>query len=231
MLRHIPLGETQNLRDLGGYPVAGGGSTVWERLLRSDNPLGLSEAEERWLLDRDIATVLDLRSTGEMERRPCGLKGRPGFTYVPCPLVGGERLPNCEADVGRGYFETLDRRDSVRDALLAVADAPGGVLFHCAAGKDRTGMIAALLLLNAEVPRPSVVADYQISGTYLKEFVAYLCSVVPDFDPWAGLSKAEYMETCLDLLEEKYGSVEGYLLATGLPGETLVRLREKLTKP
>ena len=56
---------------------------------------------------RNITTVLDLRSEGEMKRRPSGLRDRPGFTYIPCPVEGGERLPGREADVGRGYFETL----------------------------------------------------------------------------------------------------------------------------
>ena len=231
MLRHIALGETQNLRDLGGYPTCEGRSTVWERFLRGDNPLGLSAEEERWLLDRGIHTVVDLRSESEAERRPCGLAGRPGFTYLHCPLAGGERLAQREADIGRGYFEALDRRESVRRILEAIAAAPDGVLFHCAAGKDRTGLVAALLLLNAGVPRSEVVADYQISAAYLKEFVAYLRRVVPGFDPWAGNSKAEYMEECLDLLEEKYGSVGGYLRAAGLSEETLARLREKMTTP
>ena len=230
MLRRIPLGETWNLRDLGGYPAAEGRATVWERILRSDNPLGLSEADERWLLERNITTVLDLRSEGEMKRRPSGLRDRPGFTYIPCPVDGGERLPGREADVGRGYFETLDRKESIRKVLQMVADAPGGVLFHCAAGKDRTGLIAALLLLNAGVSRADTVADYQVSGTYLKKFVAYLRTVVSDFDPWAGQSRAEYLELCLDLLEEKYGSVEQYLLAAGLSAGTLEHLRIKLTE-
>lgn len=189
MLRRIPLGETWNLRDLGGYPTAGGCATVWERMLRSDNPLGLSGADERWLWSEILRRSWICAVKGSWSGAPPGLRDRPGFTYIPCPVEGGERLPRAEADVGRGYFETLDRKESIRKVLQMVADAPGGVLFHCAAGKDRTGLIAALLLLNAGVSRADTVADYQVSGTYLKKFVAYLRTVVSDFDPWAGQSE------------------------------------------
>lgn len=64
MLRRIPLGNMMNLRDLGGYPLPGGGHTAWGRLLRGDNPLGLSEADAGWLLERGVRTVIDLRSDG-----------------------------------------------------------------------------------------------------------------------------------------------------------------------
>ena len=91
MLRRIPLGETWNLRDLGGYPTAGGCATVWERMLRSDNPLGLSGADERWLLERNITTVLDLRSEGELERRPLGIV--PALLTFPVRWRGASGCP------------------------------------------------------------------------------------------------------------------------------------------
>lgn len=138
MLRRIPLGNMMNLRDLGGYPLPGGGHTAWGRLLRGDNPLGLSEADAGWLLERGVRTVIDLRSDGELERRPDELSRIPGFAYHHVSMVGGEKLPNEESDIGRGYFAMLERRENPARVLRLIAQAEGGVLFHCTAGKDRT---------------------------------------------------------------------------------------------
>ena len=232
MLRHIPLGQMYNLRDLGGYPVPGGGETAWERLLRGDNPEGLSQADLRWLLDRDITTVVDLRSGAEIRRKPDQLSTQPDVRYFHCPLLAeGDGMPNLEADVGRGYFRMLDGSDLVAQALRTVAAAPGGVLFHCTAGKDRTGLLAALLLGLTGVERVSLLADYQVSETYLAGIIRQIKAKVPTLPAFAGASKAEYLNECLDLLEETYGSILGYLQAIGLTAEELTALRGKLLPP
>ena len=227
MLRRIPLGKMNNLRDLGGYP-AGDGHTAWERFLRGDNPLGLSHRDIRWLLDRDITTVVDLRSGEELSRQPDQLSTYPEFTYHHCPLVGMEKLPNLEADIGRAYFDAMDSLTSVGRAMSVVAAAPGGVLFHCTAGKDRTGMIAMLLLSLAGVAREDILADYEVSETYLAEIIKLIQLRVPDLAAFAGQSRREYMETCMDLLLDKYGSVPDYLTAAGLSGQEQEALRAKL---
>lgn len=228
MLRHIPLGTMRNLRDLGGYPTGDGGCTQYERLLRGDLPVGLSEEDADWLLDRDITTVVDLRSELEAGHRPCELKFLPGFHYCHHTLVGGETLPNTEDDVAGGYFRMLDRTENVLPILSAVADAPGGVLFHCTAGKDRTGCIAALLLSHAGVGLSDVLADYQVSETYIMDIIRGMVARMPDKAAFVGRSKSEYMDGCLELLTVKYGSVEAYLRAVGLTEGQLARLRGKL---
>ena len=231
MLRHIPLGRMYNLRDLGGYPVPGG-ETAWERLLRGDNPEGLTEEDLRWLLDRGITTVVDLRSEAETGRKPDQLASQPGFYYFHCPLLSeGDGMPNLETDVGQGYFRMLDGSDLVAKAMRTVAAAPAGVLFHCTAGKDRTGLVAALLLGLAGAERADILADYQVSETYLADAIRQIRERVPDLSAFAGASRAEYLSGCLDLLEEKYGSIPGYLWAIGLTEEELTALRGKLLPP
>lgn len=228
MLRRIPLGKMNNLRDLGGYPAGDGGTTVWERLLRGDVPTGFSEEDIDWLLERDITTVVDLRHDDETEYRPDELKFIPGFTYHHCNLAGGGLLPNSEADVAAGYFRMLDEKNGVAEALRAIAGAPGGVLFHCTAGKDRTGCIAALLLSLAGVSRADILADYQVSETYLASLLHRMRERAPELAAFLGRSKSEYMEGCLNLLTEKYGSVPEYLRSAGLTEAELERLRNKL---
>lgn len=228
MLRHISLGTMYNLRDLGGYPTVDGGQTAWGRFFRGDTPLGLSEAEIQWLLDRRVTTIIDLRSAAEAGMYPNQLADRPGFRYHHCPLLGGEITEATEDEVGRGYFRTLDRRESVREILRLILAAPEGVLFHCMAGKDRTGMISMLLFTLAGADRLEILADYQLSEIYLTEMVRRLTALRPDMPAYAGRSKREYMETCMDLLEAKYGSIYDYLLATGLTRKELEALRTRL---
>ena len=129
----LPISSIQRHcdRDLGGYPAAGGRVTAWERLLRGDNPTGLTEKDIEWLVDRDITTVIDLRSEEETKRKPDQLAGETDFRYFHAPMLGGERMPNLERDVGRGYFQVLDRKESACRILRLIAEAPGGVPFHC----------------------------------------------------------------------------------------------------
>lgn len=228
MLRRIPLGKMLNLRDLGGYPLQSGGRTAWGRMLRGDNPSELSPADLQWLLDREITTDIDLRSVGEVEHRPDQLAAEPGFFYHHIPLVGGERLPNLEADVGRSYFEMLERREAPAQVLRTVAHAPGGVLFHCTAGKDRTGCTAALLLTLAGVSRADILADYQCTELYIWEMVQKIREIRPESAPFMGRSKVEYLADCLSRLEEAHGSVLEYLHWLGLTEEELEAIRKKL---
>ena len=229
MLRRIPLGSMKNLRDMGGLPVPGGGCTAWERLLRGDNPENLSEQDLNWLLERNITTVIDLRSAPEVERHPDQLSGTPGFRYLHLPLVAGDKLPNTEADVGAGYFRALEIKDCIRDILRAIARAPGGVLYHCTAGKDRTGITAMLLYAVVGVERADILADYQVSETYLEELLRGIRAAMPtELAAFVGSSKPEYLEECMALTEQKYGGIPEYLRAAGLTEEELELLRAKL---
>lgn len=228
MLRRIPLGKLCNLRDLGGYPTADRRITAWERLLRADNPVGLSEPDVQWLLDRNITTIVDLRTLEETRRAPDQLASRPEFSYHHIPFVGIEKLPNLESDVGLAYFNALDQKHSAHAIMSAIAAAPGGVLYHCTAGKDRTGLVSALLLALVGVSQEDILADYQVSETYLAEIIRHLKANIPNLSAFVGNSRREYMEDCLAQLHEAYGGVPEYLQAIGLTDQELDALRGKL---
>ena len=228
MLRRISLGTMMNLRDLGGYPTADGQETHWGRLFRGDQPMELTERDFQWLQEHNVTTVIDLRSDLELERQPDPLAGAPGFTYHHCPLVGGENLPDTEESLPKGYFEMLDSKVYMTQILRHIARAPGGVLFHCTAGKDRTGCTAALLLSLCGVGLTDILADYQVSETYIMPLIRRVRAEVPNLPAYMGRSKSEYMEECLRLLLEKYGSTQEYLKVAGMTDEELNLLRSKL---
>jgi protein tyrosine/serine phosphatase len=170
-----------NVRDLGGHATEDGGHTAFGAVIRADSVRRLSEAGWLQLVDYGISRIVDLRHADELAADPDG--------DVPVEVVHVPVLPDpawpywAEVDAvadaagdaagarAAVYLEFLERfGDGFGDAITAVADAPpGGVVIHCFAGKDRTGLVAALLLRLAGVSVRDVAADYALSEENLRE--------------------------------------------------------------
>ncbi len=163
-----------NLRDLGGLPTASGATTLPGRLLRSESPHSLSDAGLRALLDLGVGTVVDLRTTSERERRPNEL-AEAGVTVVHAPIfTDDEDYPDHLATAAEVYCWWLRERGAgVAGAMRAIADATSApILVHCHAGKDRTGVVVALVLQLAGVATDLIADDYAISGVQLADMLA-----------------------------------------------------------
>ena len=204
-----------NVRDLGGLPLRPYGETRFGALVRSDLPGGAGEVGAHTLTDYGVRTVVDLRSPRELERTPNPLHGLPGYRHLP--LLGDLDLDSVAdiRDMAGIYRWKVDNRgQAIAGILRSIAEAPpGGVLFHCFAGKDRTGVIAALLLTLAGVDRDSIIEDYVLSeGTVPVEF-----SPLP-----------EMMADLLDHLGRRHGGVPAYLAAAGAGPATQEALRRRL---
>ena len=149
MRRRLPLRGTDNTRDLGGYPVPGG-YTAWGRTFRSDAPVNLSAEDVELLRALGVTTHIDLRTREEVERRPSAVANLPGFTYHHVDLCACmQMMPDTEEGVAISYFEMTQQVEPMARIFRAIAKTQGGLLFHCAAGKDRTGVVAAILLMLA----------------------------------------------------------------------------------
>lgn len=227
--RKIRLSGTMNTRDLGGYETAEGQITQFGRILRSDMPSALDEIDIAALQKRQIKTIIDLRSPEEMDYRPDPFATCSAFEYLPCSFSKGNQNPSSPDVVPDIYMELFLDFENIRRVLEKIAQ-PGSILYHCAVGKDRTGVITAILLLNAGVELSDVLADYQVSYTYLRVWIRELIKKegLPSF---MGRSNMEYMEVALDRLKEKFGSIQEYLEKVGLSNETLEKLRKKLLCP
>jgi protein-tyrosine phosphatase len=260
LVTHRPVGTTQNLRDLGGTPAAGGRMVAAGRLYRSEALVrpGTTDlcavwepAHTRLYAALGIRTVLDLRSSAEAARAPSAWPDATGAAYVALPMdEGAEGDTSFVAEIRAGlrtrftaddladfYFSTLRRRGPDFGAgLCVIADSARlPVLVHCAAGKDRTGLLVALLLEALGVPRRVVVADYALTGilrpdrvrAYAHLFAASgvdLADIAVLFD-----SPAAAMESTLSRLDEAYGSVSAYLRREGgLGQDELASLRASL---
>ena len=257
---HREIGTASNLRDLGGVPTAGGLVVAPGRVWRAEalvapgaTPLcaAWEPADTEAYRGLGVRTVLDLRSRGEAERIPTAWPAATGAGCVALPIEeGGEgdtdfvreiragvRTRFTAADLGGYYALTLRRRAAEFGAGLRILADPDRlpVLVHCAAGKDRTGLLVALLLEALGVAREVVVAEYALTGVLRpRRVLAYahvfegsgvdLDAVAPLFD-----SPAAAMAEALAGLDAEFGSVAGFLTARcGLARSDLAALRAAL---
>lgn len=174
------------------------------RYVRSDVPDRLSQEDIRWLLEHDVRTVVDLRALNEAEKRPCPLKQHPDFTYYHRPVSTGDIVPLCVEDVPRSYMAMADEK--MEEIIVLVENAPTNVLYFCNAGKDRTGVLSALLLRRMGASRQEIVDNYLITADNLKEMLAEFVAKRPELSLHVVTPRAWYMETFLDRFEAREAS-------------------------
>lgn len=241
--RLLPLEDGRNFRDLGGYATEDGQTVKWGKLFRSGVMDGLTEADYDYLSSLDIKVVCDLRTSFEREEEPTDWKaGEAEYLYFPDPVqdpatsfgavfrdpeLTAEKVANAFGDA---YFEIAHEQAPAYTAMfdkLAAGEAP--LAFNCSAGKDRTGVGAALILSVLGVPRETIVEDYALSDDYvdyMSEFLnedarkkaeeegspyAFLFQLPPEVVSPMMESRPEYIEKFFSDIEAEYGSVETFL--------------------
>jgi len=136
-----------------------------KRYIRSDVPLAITEEEMNWLLENGYTTVIDLRDEAEMESRPCPLLFKNQFSYYCMPVTGGGDPPRAGEELIERYKGMVD--EQMESILKIIMSAPDKVLYFCSAGKDRTGVVSALLLKQLGVENEVILHDYLESGENL----------------------------------------------------------------
>lgn len=231
-LRHLAWNACLNARDLGGYPTVDGRYTRWQALVRSDNLCRLTSAGRTALIEYGVRTIIDLRSPSELAFEPnpfAGYTASDGrLTYHNAPFLDetdteGMRALDAASSAREMYELMLDRYRILLGVILkAIARAPqGGVLIHCHAGKDRTGIVAALALSLAGVPDEIIIEDFALSGDYLRPVYDKVVSKAQDPAEqerlaWQLATEPETMRATLEHLHARYGSVEAYVRAAGV---------------
>ena len=228
-----------NVRDLGGYPTASGGHTRRGAFLRSDGLSALTDAGKRALLDLGVGCVVDLRTEEEAARQPEKLTAADGVDLYQVPLADGvasNGFQGLPARMGEMYVGLLEHSgEKFAEIFRIFGSHPDcAVLFHCSAGKDRTGVTAMLLLSLAGAPRPVIVADYSASygnlGPLFEKQKALLRETGIHIPEHVMRSDPSEIELAMDWIEEHYGTAEAYLLHTGVPAGTLAELKARLTE-
>ncbi len=252
--RFIPLKGAVNFRDVGGYRTADGHHVRWGRVYRSEGLSKLTAEDDAYLIDvLNLHQVCDLRGASEIKAAPDRLpepgrletinlpidSGSAGMRQMMPALVKGD-IPGVDAALTQAYIDMVDTHgaDVFGLYLARLADAkhlPSVV--HCTAGKDRTGIATALLLSLLGVPRNTVIAEYSLTNLSFDALSAELKSnnslaafgLTPEKLAPVMIANPAWMEHTLDHIDQKYGSVEGYLkTAAHLDEETLARIRANL---
>jgi len=233
--RRLDWPDCQNTRDLGGLPMPGG-VTRSRVLIRSDH-LGLLNASGREGLHAyGVTTVLDLRSNGEIARAPSPFAGGVGATYLHRPLIDDKNMNNIgdAQDMLERYLFILDNRpEAFAEVFTTLAHARGTVLFHCFAGKDRTGLVAAMLLALAGVSPEVIAADYGETDVQLaSQYEIWINEAEPDRrEAFREELRCppERILGVLDHLDKRWGGVADYLEASGMAAAEIERVGKRLS--
>jgi protein-tyrosine phosphatase len=251
--RRIDLRGTTNLRDVGGYRLAGGGQTAWGLLYRSDVLVDPDGSARPHIARLGLRTVVDLRPERERTTVPSGWSVAPFATLESVPIPDGvdgdetgviERLRSGDLrrfdhdDLADFYVRTLEQRAPEYGRAITLLGQAGALpaLVHCAAGKDRTGLLVALVLEGCGVVREDVLSDFALTERYRPNRIEVFrerleeLGTVPEDVASVFACPPEALAMALDHVIERDGSVLGYLLGpAGVPGDAWARLRGVLT--
>lgn len=248
-MRRIALDGPANFRDLGGYR-AGAHRLRRGRVFRSDSLSRMTESDVRHVVDElGLVTVVDLRAGHEVESYGHGPLGAEGVLVHHLPIADETRPDRVERPpdgpdpstltLDRIYLLMLDRYADrfVRVLRTLADDANHPIVFHCAAGKDRTGLVAALLLSLLGVDDETIAADYALTSEHIDELVerhraqAEATGAAIEVDDAFLAAEAMVMRNVLTEMRARYGSAEAYLQAHGLEPEASAALRASLLEP
>lgn len=186
------LSHTQNTRSILGDNY---------RYIRSDVPQVITPDERNWLLGNNIRTIVDLREETEREKKPCPLEKDKEFRYLCMPVSGGNAIPAKPEDVSVSYLKMVD--EQMWNIIDAIENADSNVLYFCNAGKDRTGVVSAMLLKRMGKGREYIVDDYVESAEKLREMLLAFVKVYPEVDLEVITPVRRYMEIFLDNCPER----------------------------
>lgn len=242
--RKVQLQGAANFRDVGGYATANGKHVKWGKVYRSADLSKLTEADLAELKHREIAYDVDLRGKGEAADAPDKLN--PGTDYILCP-AGSDSVNTIVRDLAAGksgdsimtvfYTSTRYFTDRYKPFFGKLLELPNNksLVYHCTAGKDRTGIASALFLYSLGVPYETIVDDYLATNYYRqseigKSNIAMLQQLhLSDKQAKSvTMAKKEYLDATFAAIKKQYGSVDNFLKnQIGLTDKDMATLKSK----
>ena len=240
MSYQLEIEGTYNIRDLGDYPVKGGNTTCRHILVRAGNLDQVPLSSQQQLKDYGVKTVIDLRDEWEVQQFPNVFVQSKTIKYLNLPLIGnhfsnskGWKEETQDYDgLDELYCKYLDHcQIQIGTIISTIAESMPTIVFHCYAGKDRTGIIAALLLGSVGVPDHLIAKDYSLSNlkiTHLieqwREYALQHGQDMQRFERDVG-SEVTTMLNMLGYIKHRYGSVTDYLRVCGVTDIQLLQLQ------
>jgi protein-tyrosine phosphatase len=233
----LPIEGVYNIRDMGGYRTGDGKTVRWDLVIRAGELNKMSPGGVTYLEELGIKTVVDFRVAAEKDAAPSVPIGSVQRTYY-FPIETGSwadssiLIQTLEQNeqflvVGNRFF-VESCQEQYRDFFRLLQDEQNlPLLFHCTAGKDRTGFASAMFLAALGVDRETIVADYLLSGDYLKEKHADFISQFPNAAPVVG-TRREYITAAFETIDRLYGGTDKYL--TNQLGVDLKKMKSLYTR-
>lgn len=227
--RHLQLSGCFNLRELGGYVTTEGKSISWRTVLRGDSLHKLASESQQAIIGYGVKTIIDLRTPSEVNQERYPLSKSPKINYLNLPLLEEKNFPQLRAKktlLEHNVFMLKERSPQIKQILETIASNQTALVIHCAGGKDRTGIIIALLLAIANVPVATIAEDYALSEKYTQPLYAKIKqqAIQEGFDRLL-LSPPQTMLDTLSYLNKHYGGINGYLQAIDIDNVTIKRLQ------
>ncbi|MEA5010695.1 MAG: tyrosine-protein phosphatase [Angelakisella sp.] len=170
------------------------------KMIRSDVPDQLSKDEIQWLIENHVITIIDLREPQEVQSKPCLWAQQREFVYLNIPISGGSAIPSSSEDVAASYIRMVD--STMWNLVTFIEGAKTNVLFFCTAGKDRTGVLSAILLSRCGASREKIIQDYMLSADNLKEMLEQYAMQHPAISLDAITPNKKYIANLLDYIKE-----------------------------
>lgn len=217
--RLLPMSGAYNMRDLGGYRTVYGKHVKWKTLYRSDDMNKLTKIDLDYLTLLPLRTVIDFRGEAESEAAADHLP-QTVSKHIPLHIEAGDMkymahfdMNNLSGTMQEVYAFIIRNMQDVYKKffciLLEKEDAP--FLFHCSAGKDRTGIAAALLLSVLGVDRETIMEDYMLSAKHIPKKYDFITRSHPELALLVTVKK-EYLETVFRVIDEEYNGMENFLV-------------------
>lgn len=236
--RQLPMEGGYNFRDLGGIHTRCGRTVKWGKFIRADDLHSLTAADREYLCSLPLKTIVDFRTAGEIrsvpDKVPDSVENVHAYSIDPGDLMSliaeyGENFnARSSVEIMKSLNEQLvldpDSVEQYKKFFRLVQDfEKTPILYHCSAGKDRTGLASALILWALEVPEESILEDYLLSNALLEDKYAAYTRTDPALKPLFEVEK-EFLQAAKDRICEKYGSVDAFL--TEVLQVDLEKLRE-----
>ena len=225
------LETTLNTRDLGGTLTKDGLIINSNCIIRSDyNSILLpSQNDINYLISNKISTIIDIRSYKEIKSTKNHFESLNNFKYFNYPIEEGSEIPKTIDDVPKSYMEIACSKN-IKYILEKIANSENGVLFHCSAGKDRTGVVTTIIYMLCNVSEKEIIKDYMISKENLRNKFEQLKANNPNIDINIIIPKESYIITFMELFNEKFGDINKYLDIIGVSINNRMKLKNKLLK-
>ena len=228
-MRRFFINKTNNMRDIGGYAIGQNKIVKEGKIIRTDCVTNLNNEEVNKLIKMGFTTIIDFRNDKEMSEKKSVFACNDSFDCKHIELDG--KIPNSKEEVLDSYIKMLNAKEKIKEIFEILADANGGVIYHCSAGKDRTGVVTACILKFLGVDDKDIIVDYLASGVFLRERLTMFANSIKDKDIFPIINpNYETMSELLKYIDNEYGSILDYLKSCNISGECLDKIKSKYIK-